>query len=79
MSIFETIKNVIVEVLDIAPEEITLESSFTDDLGADSLDVVEMLMLLEEKYELEIPEEVAENMKTVKDVVEYLEARLQGK
>ncbi|ADI02209.1 MAG TPA: acyl carrier protein [Syntrophothermus lipocalidus] len=79
MSVFETIKNVIVEVLDIAPEEITLESSFTDDLGADSLDVVEMLMLLEEKYELEIPEEVAENMKTVKDVVEYLEARLQGK
>jgi len=79
VSVFETIKNVIVEVLDIAPEEITLESSFTDDLGADSLDVVEMLMLLEEKYELEIPEEVAENMKTVKDVVEYLEARLQGK
>ncbi|NSW81986.1 MAG: acyl carrier protein [Syntrophothermus sp.] len=79
MSVFETIKNVIVEVLDITPEEITLESSFTDDLGADSLDVVEMLMLLEEKYELEIPEEVAENMKTVKDVVEYLEARLQGK
>ncbi len=79
MSVFETLRNVIVEVLDIAPEEVTLESSFVDDLGADSLDVVEMLMLLEEKYDIEIPEEVAENMKTVKDVVEYLEARLQGK
>jgi len=79
VSVFETIRDVIVEVLDIPPEEVTLESSFVDDLGADSLDVVEMLMLLEEKYELEIPEEVAENMKTVKDVVEYLEARLQEK
>lgn len=77
MSVFEVLKEIIVEVLDIPADEITLESSFADDLEADSLDVVEMLMLLEEKYDLEIPEEVAENMKKVKDVVEYLEKRLQ--
>jgi len=77
MSVFEVLKEIIVEVLDIPADEITLESSFADDLEADSLDVVEMLMLLEEKYDIEIPEEVAENMKKVKDVVEYLEKRLQ--
>ncbi|NLU49658.1 MAG: acyl carrier protein [Syntrophomonadaceae bacterium] len=77
MSVFEALKEIIVEVLDIPADEITLESSFADDLEADSLDVVEMLMLLEEKYDIEIPEEVAENMKRVKDVVEYLEKRLQ--
>lgn len=79
MSVFETIKEIIVEVLDVPAGEITLEASFADDLEADSLDIVEMLMLLEEKYDIEIPDETAEKMKTVKDVVEYLEKRLQEK
>ncbi|MGE5380925.1 MAG: acyl carrier protein [Methylocystaceae bacterium] len=78
MSVFETVKAVIVEILDIDPAEVTLESHFNNDLDASSLDIVEMLMLLEEKYELQIPEEVAENMKTVKDVVDYLEQMLSA-
>lgn len=78
MSVFETVKAVIVEILDIDPAEITLESHFNNDLDASSLDIVEMLMLLEEKYELQIPEDVAENMKTVKDVVDYLEQMLSA-
>ncbi|MCR4400318.1 MAG: acyl carrier protein [Syntrophomonadaceae bacterium] len=79
MSVFETLKEIIVEVLDVPAEDVTLEASFADDLEADSLDVVEMLMLLEERYDIEIPEDVAEKMKKVKDVVEYLEQRLQQK
>ncbi|MGE5453797.1 MAG: acyl carrier protein [Methylocystaceae bacterium] len=76
MSVFETVKAIIVEILDINPDEVTMEAHFTNDLDASSLDVVEMLMLLEEKYELQIPEDTAEAMKTVKDVVVFLEQRL---
>ena len=76
MSVFETVKKIIVEVKDIPSENIQLESRFEEDLEADSLDVVEMIMLLEEEYEFEIPEEVAEKLKTVKDVVDYIEKRL---
>lgn len=76
MSVFETVKKIIVEVKDIPSDEIQLESRFEEDLNADSLDVVEMIMLLEEEYEFEIPEEVAEKLQTVKDVVQYIEKRL---
>lgn len=76
MTVFETVKKIIVEVKDIPGDDIQLESRFEEDLGADSLDVVEMIMLLEEEYEFEIPEEVAEKLKTVKDVVEYIEKQL---
>ncbi len=76
MSVFETVKKVIVEVKDISGDDIQLESRFEEDLEADSLDVVEMIMLLEEEYEFEIPEEIAENLKTVKDVVDYIEKHL---
>ncbi|MGI6436311.1 MAG: acyl carrier protein [Syntrophomonadaceae bacterium] len=76
MSVFEELKKIIVEIKDIQEEQITLESSFADDLEADSLDIVEMLMLLEEKFEIQIPEEAAEKMKTVQDVVDYVEAKL---
>lgn len=76
MSVFETVKKVIVEVKDIPADDIQMESRFEEDLEADSLDVVEMIMLLEEEYEFEIPEEVAEKLKTVKDVVVYIEKRL---
>lgn len=64
------------EVKDISGDDIQLESRFEEDLEADSLDVVEMIMLLEEEYEFEIPEDVAENLKTVKDVVDYIEKHL---
>jgi acyl carrier protein len=76
MSVFETVKRIIVEVKDISGDDIQLESRFEEDLEADSLDVVEMIMLLEEEYEFEIPEEIAENLKTVKDVVDYIEKHL---
>ena len=76
MSVFETVKKIIVEVKDISGDEIQLESRFEEDLEADSLDVVEMIMLIEEEYEFEIPEEIAETLKTVKDVVDYIEMHL---
>ncbi|MBZ4663544.1 MAG: acpP [Caloramator sp.] len=70
--IFERVKERISEVLGIDPEDITMESSFMDDLGADSLDVVELIMALEDEFDLEIPDEEAEKIQTVGDVVEYI-------
>lgn len=70
--IFEEIKGIIIEQLGIEEEKVTMEASFIDDLGADSLDIVELVMALEEKYNTEIADEVAEKMVTVKDVVEYI-------
>lgn len=79
MNVFEVVRQVIVEIKDIPEENIKMDSNFSEDLEADSLDVVEMLMLLEEKFEITIPEEAAEEMKTVKDAVEYIEAKLKEK
>lgn len=70
--VFNEVKDIIVEQLGTEPEKITMEASFVDDLGADSLDLVELIMALEDKYETEISDEVAEKMKTVKDVVTYI-------
>lgn len=70
--IFERVKERISEVLGIDADDITMESSFTDDLGADSLDIVELIMALEEEFDLEIPDEDAEKIQTVGDVVEYI-------
>ena len=66
----------IVEQLDADSDSISLEDSFMDDLGADSLDTVELIMAFEEEFDIEIPDEDAENIKTVGDVIEYLEDRL---
>lgn len=79
MSVFEELKKIIVEIKDIPEADIKLESNFEDDLEADSLDIVEMLMLLEEKFDIQIPEEDAEGLKTVKDAVEYVEAKIKEK
>ncbi len=76
MLVFEELKKIIAEIKDIPEEDIKLESSFADDLEADSLDIVEMLMLLEEKFDIQIPEEESEKMKKVEDVVKYIEARM---
>ena len=76
MLVFEELRKIIAEIKDIPEEDIKPESSFADDLEADSLDIVEMLMLLEEKFDLQIPEQDSEKMKKVADVVEYVEARL---
>ncbi len=76
MLVFEELRKIIAEIKDIPEEDIQPESSFADDLEADSLDIVEMLMLLEEKFNMQIPEQESEKMKKVADVVKYVEARL---
>jgi len=73
MSILEEVQNIIVEIKDIPKENITPESRFIEDLEADSLDIVEMLMSIEEKFSIRIPEEVAENIKTVQDAIDYID------
>ncbi len=70
--IFEKVKNIIVEQLGASESSITTEASFIDDLGADSLDIVELIMALEEEFDLEIPDSDAEKVATVGDVVDYI-------
>lgn len=70
--VFEKVKNVIIEQLGVAENNITIEASFIDDLGADSLDIVELIMALEEEFDIEIPDSDAEKVVTVGDVVEYI-------
>ena len=69
---FDKLKEIIADKLGVNEDEITMESTFIDDLGADSLDIVELMMSLEEELEIEIPDEDAEKFKTVGDVVEYI-------
>ncbi|NLC67344.1 MAG: acyl carrier protein [Clostridiaceae bacterium] len=71
-TIFETVKKIIVEQLGVDEDDVQMESSFIDDLGADSLDIVELVMALEEEFELEIPDSDAEKIVTVGDAVEYI-------
>jgi acyl carrier protein len=66
------VKGIIAEQLGVAEEEIKITSSFIEDLGADSLDIVELVMAMEEEFEVEIPDEEAENIKTVQDAVNYV-------
>jgi acyl carrier protein len=73
----ERIKEIIVEQLGVEESEITPNASFIDDLGADSLDTVELVMAFEEEFGIEIPDEDAENIRTVKDVVDYLNKHLE--
>lgn len=68
------VKNVIVDQLSVDADEVTLEASFVDDLGADSLDVVELIMGLETEFDIEIPDEDAEKISTVGDAVEYIKS-----
>ncbi len=70
--VFERVKGVIVEQLGVAENNVTMEASFIDDLGADSLDIVELIMALEEEFDTEIPDSDAEKIVTVGDVVEYI-------
>ena len=73
----ETVNRVVAIITDklgLAPEQVTPEASFTTDLGADSLDTVELIMEFEKEFDLEIPDEDAQNIKTVKDAVDYIES-----
>ena len=72
--VFEKVKEIIVEQLGVEEEEITMESSFIDDLGADSLDIVVLIMAIEEEFDMEIPDEEAEKITSVGDVVDYIKA-----
>ncbi len=70
--VFEKVKKIIVEQLGVAEASVTMEASFIDDLGADSLDIVELVMALEEEFDMEIPDSDAEKVVSVGDVVEYI-------
>lgn len=72
-AVFDKVKEIIVEQLDVDEEKVTLEASFRDDLEADSLDVVELVMELEDEFDLEIADEDAEKINTVQDVVDYID------
>ena len=72
---FEKLQGIIAEVMHVEPEEITMETSFVDDLGADSLDLFQIVMAIEEEYEIEIPNEVIEKIVTVGDAVEQIRNR----
>ncbi|MSS70657.1 MAG: acyl carrier protein [Candidatus Latescibacteria bacterium] len=71
----ERVRDLVVEQLGVKPEDVNMEASFIDDLGADSLDTVELVMAFEEAFDIEIPDEDAEKMVTVGDAVKYLEGR----
>lgn len=74
--IYQKVVDIIVEELAVDAEEITPEASFIDDLGADSLDVVELVMAFEEEFDIEIPDEDAESIQTVQNAVDYIEENL---
>ncbi len=73
MSTFEKVRDIVVEQLGVEADEVAIESTFIDDLGADSLDIVELIMAFEEEFNIEIPDEAAEKIKTVQDVVTYID------
>jgi len=73
MSTFEKVRNITVDQLNVDAEEVKMESAFIDDLGADSLDIVELIMAFEEEFGVEIPDEKAEKIRTVADAVKMLE------
>jgi acyl carrier protein len=76
MNIEEKVKNIIVEQLGVSANEVVPEASFVDDLGADSLDLVELVMVLEEEFGKEIPDEDAEKIQSVQDAVDYIKGHM---
>ena len=70
--VFDKVKNIIADQLDVTEDKVKMESSFVDDLGADSLDIVELVMAFEEEFSIEIPDDAAEKISTVADVVNYI-------
>jgi len=73
--LFEKVKEIIIDQLGADEEQVTINSSFVDDLGADSLDIVELVMALEEEFDMQIPDEEAEKIRTVGDAVKYIQER----
>ena len=73
MAVFEDVRDVVVEQLSVSPDQVKVDSKIIEDLGADSLDVVELVMALEEKFGIEIPDSESEKLVSIKDVVDYIE------
>ena len=73
MDVFEKVKKILCDQLDLEEEQVTEEAEVIEDLGADSLDIVDLVMTLEEEFDTEIPDEDIENLKTVGDIVKYIE------
>lgn len=71
--VFDKVKSIIVDQLDVDEDDVVMGASIQDDLGADSLDVVDLIMSLEEEFDIEIPDEAAQEIKTVEDIVKYIE------
>ena len=78
MSVAEKVKSIIVEQLGVDAEEVTPAASFTDDLGADSLDIVELVMAMEEEFDIEIPDDDAEKIQTIGDAIAYLKEKVEA-
>lgn len=78
MQTFDRVKKVLVEQLSVSDDQVTMEASIIDDLGADSLDVVEIVMALEEEFDLEIPDEEAERLPRVGDIVKYIDDKTKS-
>lgn len=76
-SVEERVKNIIVEQLRVEPDQVKPEAQFVNDLGADSLDTVELIMALEEEFDVEIPDEQAEKIKTVGEAIEHIKAKVK--
>jgi acyl carrier protein len=76
MAVADKVREIIIEQLSVEAEQVTSEASFTDDLGADSLDIVELVMAFEEEFDIEIPDEDAEKIGRVKDAVSYIESQV---
>ena len=78
MGLEDRVSAIIVEQLGVTKEELALEASFIDDLGADSLDIVELVMAIEEEFDIEIPDDDAEKIQTIKDVISYVKGKLEA-
>jgi len=77
MNVEEKVKNIIVEQLGVEPDQVKPEAQFVNDLGADSLDTVELIMALEEEFNIDIPDEQAEKIKTVGEAIEHIKAKVK--
>lgn len=75
--IFDDVKDILIDQLEIKADDIKMDSSLIDDLGADSLDAIDIVMTIEDQYSIEVPDNVIENMKTVEDIVQFIESNLQ--
>lgn len=78
MALVDRVTEIIMEQLGVSREEIRPEASFIDDLGADSLDIVELVMAMEEEFDIEIPDEEAEKIQTIRDATDYLQGQVDG-